>query len=320
MPHLIMFNTIYMKKLIYLIIIGVILSTSCKKEDCECTAEEVNIFMGANQANDVYYSFNVGEVSSANRSEWDLAFSVPLRTATIRINEGAGVLLYKVGDTTVWEAVDTSGISAWEPTTQNQSGIRIWQLPGTLFFEEGQSATTALPSLIEELSMTPSPLTQGKTAIMRVRIPDGFTPSGSLGESEITFFPEGDGHWLALQGIHALTEPGLLNLSIDVTLSNELELVYGFHQRVLINEGDYGFQYLSGVPPETVDPEIIQPEDDLVRSLFAPRTENKLWSGAFEFPSRYYTEEFISFFGTRRNYNNGALLHYHTGARRNYDY
>ena len=121
MPHLIMFNTIYMKKLIYLIIIGVILSTSCKKEDCECTAEEVNIFMGANQANDVYYSFNVGEVSSANRSEWDLAFSVPLRTATIRINEGAGVLLYKVGDTTVWEAVDTSGISAWEPLYNDNS-------------------------------------------------------------------------------------------------------------------------------------------------------------------------------------------------------
>ena len=240
------------------------------------------------------------------------ALIVPVQEEDNALATGAFSRLIQRGETRL-ELAGQVGISTWEPTPQNQSGIRFWQLPGTLFFDEGPSGSTALPSLIEELSITPFPLIQGKTTIMRVTIPDGFGLSGSLGESEITFFPDGDGHWLALQGIHALTEPGLLNLSIDVTQENEPDPVYSIHQRVLIDEGDYGFQYLSGVPPETVDPEIIQPEDDLVRSLLAPRTENKLWSGAFEFPSRYYTEEFISTFGTRRNYNNGALLYYHTG-------
>lgn len=205
------------------------------------------------------------------------------------------------------------GISPWEPSIQAQSGLRMWQLPGALLIEESQSGTTAFPSLIEEFSMIPFPLIQGKTAVMRVRIPDGFTVSGSLGENKVTFFPDGNDDWLALQGIHALTEPGLLNVRIDLRHENESEPVYVFNQRVLIDEGDYGFQFLNGVPPETVDPGIIQPEDDLVRALLAPRTENKLWGGAFEFPTRYYTEEFISVFGTRRNYNSGALLYYHTG-------
>jgi murein DD-endopeptidase MepM/ murein hydrolase activator NlpD len=82
----------------------------------------------------------------------------------------------------------------------------------------------------------------------------------------------------------------------------------------MVEDGDYGFQYIVGVPAETVDLEIIQPEEDFVAELLAPLTPDKLWDGSFEYPSRYYTDEFIAVFGDRRNYNNGALMYYHTGV------
>jgi len=111
-----------MKKLLYISLFGLLLTTSCKKEeDCGCDATEVDIFMGANQAYDVYYSFENGEVQSTYRVDWDLAFSVSLRTATISINEGAGMELYKVGDTTVWESVDTSGMESWTALYNDKS-------------------------------------------------------------------------------------------------------------------------------------------------------------------------------------------------------
>ena len=110
-----------MKKLLFISLVGLVLFTSCKKEECDCDTTEADIFMGANQTNDVYYSFINGEVSTTNRTDWDLAFSVPLRTATICINEGAGMELYKVGDTTVWESIDTSGMESWTALYNDKS-------------------------------------------------------------------------------------------------------------------------------------------------------------------------------------------------------
>lgn len=104
-----------MKKLSLIIVLGLVLLTSCeKKDDCGCDQEEINILMGAGQAMDVYYSFNNDVVSSTDRTDWDLAFSVPLQTASILINEGAGVELYNAGSTSEWDEIDTSGIAGWE--------------------------------------------------------------------------------------------------------------------------------------------------------------------------------------------------------------
>ncbi len=59
---------------------------------------------------------------------------------------------------------------------------------------------------------------------------------------------------------------------------------------------------------------MINPEQEIVEALLAPATPDRMWTGLFQLPSDYYTEEFISVFGTRRNYNLGALYYYHTGV------
>jgi murein DD-endopeptidase MepM/ murein hydrolase activator NlpD len=240
------------------------------------------------------------------------ALIVPVREAAVDQHQGSLSRLTLRGETPL-ELAAQAGIAAWEPTLEQDGRDRYWRLPGTLFPEKGETGTKALPSLIRLISLSPSPLVQGKTAIIQVGLPQGYTLSGSLGDASLTYFPHVEGHWVALQGIHALADPGLLDLRIVVNSGNTTEPVYAFSQRVLIREGDYGFQYLNGVPPETVDPANTEPENNLVEELLAPKTESKLWQGTFDYPSRYYTEEFISFFGTRRNYNNGALLFYHTG-------
>jgi murein DD-endopeptidase MepM/ murein hydrolase activator NlpD len=218
----------------------------------------------------------------------------------------------RTGETRL-ELAAQAGLSPWEASMPSQNLPQYWILPGTMSHESGEPRTENFPSILPEFRISPLPLVQGKTAILEAWVQDGYGLTGSLGDRALTFFPHENGTTLSLQGIHALQEPGLLDLRLMLIAEDSGEEVYGFSQRVLVNEGDYGFQILNGVPPETVDPAYTQPEEDLIRELLAPKTAEKLWDGAFDFPSRYYTEEFISVFGTRRNYNNGALLYYHTG-------
>ncbi len=109
-----------MKKILLTSLAITILLFSCeKKEETNDTTETIT--MGNNHMYDVYYSFQTGTVASYNRTDWDIAFSVPLQSATILINEGAGVLLYSYGDTTTWNSVDTSGLSSWTPVYNDKS-------------------------------------------------------------------------------------------------------------------------------------------------------------------------------------------------------
>jgi hypothetical protein len=79
------------------------------------------VSMGSNSINDVYYSLATGEVASLNRSDWDIAFSIPLQSATILINEGAGVELYTVGDTNAWDLIDDNTITGLSPSFNDES-------------------------------------------------------------------------------------------------------------------------------------------------------------------------------------------------------
>jgi hypothetical protein len=72
---------------------------------------EVTVSMGSNSADDVYYSMANGTIHTVTRTDWDLAFSVPMQSATVLINEGAGVELYCAGDTTDWDLIDENTVN-----------------------------------------------------------------------------------------------------------------------------------------------------------------------------------------------------------------
>lgn len=84
---------------------------ACKKDDNPVSYKEVTVDMESNSGSDVYYSLANGVANTVDRNDWDVAFSVPLQTATILINEGKGLELYCVGDTNAWESVNSNSIN-----------------------------------------------------------------------------------------------------------------------------------------------------------------------------------------------------------------
>ncbi|MCF8302450.1 MAG: T9SS type A sorting domain-containing protein [Bacteroidales bacterium] len=79
-------------------------------------SEEDSVIMGSNYANDVYYNLESGEVGTANRTNWDVAFSTQQMSVSILTNGGAGTALYTYpkDDTAGWNSVDTTGLHEWK--------------------------------------------------------------------------------------------------------------------------------------------------------------------------------------------------------------
>jgi hypothetical protein len=107
--------------------IACIAQVACENEDSAPASPytDVTIAMGANSASDVYYNLADGSVSTVNRTDWDIAFSVPTQSATVLINEGAGVELYCVGDTNDWDLVDENTIADLKPRFNDKSGWSV---------------------------------------------------------------------------------------------------------------------------------------------------------------------------------------------------
>lgn len=76
----------------------------------------------ASYVNQVWYSLENGEVQSAPKAEWDLAFSTGTFSSSIHINSSIGNVLkvYPNGDINDWETVEISGFDSW-PTLTNSA-------------------------------------------------------------------------------------------------------------------------------------------------------------------------------------------------------
>ncbi len=226
-------------------------------------------------------------------------------------NEDVGAFLPHMGESRLEIAV-RAGINPWDLRRAADDSLRIWVMPGNLL-TDSMGWRVSLPEPFTSISIAPLPVVQGHTVVLSAGVSSPIRLEGLLGDHPLTFFQTDGGERVTLQGIHALAEPGLIDLELRMALSEEDETSYVFRQPIMVEDGDYGFQYLVGVPAETVDSETIKAEEEFVADLLAPVTPDKLWDGSFDYPSRYYTDEFIAGFGERRNYNYGALLYYHTG-------
>lgn len=165
------------------------------------------------------------------------------------------------------------------------------------------------PELLD-VQLYPLPLVQGGTAAIAVSASQAVKLSGSLGESTLTFFSSKPGEYYALQGIHALADPGLVDFSLNVTSEDGKE--YFYSQKVLVTAGIFDEDPPLTVDPSTIDPSITEPENELVQELISQRTPTRYWSGLYSSPAYY--QEFNSLFGTRRSYNDDPKIYFHTGV------
>jgi len=216
-----------------------------------------------------------------------------------------------------------NGTDPWTLIGSNALSSSSEASPNEPFFVSsasgGEELTSPIHPSITRLDFLPLPLIQGKTEVLKIQTREPLLFSGSLGDYELHFFSETSGEYIALQGIHALAEPGLVPFSLRGETADGA--AFEFTQMVPIELGGYINDLPLTVPPETIDPEVTAPENELWSTVVEPATPQKYWMGAFELPSHLFTREYCldtaecwsSRFGSRRSYNGSAYSYFHSG-------
>jgi murein DD-endopeptidase MepM/ murein hydrolase activator NlpD len=222
------------------------------------------------------------------------------------------------------EAAILQNVSPWTYVAANDLPGTWGALPGDVLHIPGKSSSAgdnlgpgALPEAISAVKLAPSPMIQGEVTEIEITSTVGISLTGSLAGHDLHFFPSSAGSYTSLQGIHALTEPGIYSLVLTGSLPSGdpfFGSVFSFSQAVLISPGNYPFDPVLVVSPETIDPAVTKPEDAQWAALTAPATPEKLWEGLFTSPAPApYSECWPSLFGNRRSYNGSAYSYFHTG-------
>jgi murein DD-endopeptidase MepM/ murein hydrolase activator NlpD len=219
---------------------------------------------------------------------------------------------------TLLELAVLNDANPWEYVVANDLPGTWGAFPGDVLFtlDHETDGPGAFLEAIGDITIEKLPFVQGKTMVIRIRGMPGMELFGIFDGREITFFSIGD-EYVALLGIHAMQEPGLYPLNISGKLppgEPYFGEVFEFSQSVLIHDGDYPFDPVLTVSPETIDPKITKPEDELWESLGVIISREKYWEGVFQTPvPDVFKDCWTSLYGSRRSYNGGPYDYFHTG-------
>lgn len=246
------------------------------------------------------------------------------------------VLIEQTGDTkteqrsllstgqSLFELAVAQGSNPWSYVLSNHLKGTWNAIPGDVLRQSIENSSdaipfgpSALPGAITAISLRPSPYVQGKAAVIRVTAKPGMTLSGSLNEHQLQFFPDETGDYVSMLGVHAMTKPGLYPLVLTGSLPEappENGATFAFSQAVYIRSGNYPFDPVLIVSPETIDPAVTVPEDAQWAALSSTITPQKMWQGIFQNPMpEPFQECWPSRYGNRRSYNGSAYVYFHTG-------
>jgi murein DD-endopeptidase MepM/ murein hydrolase activator NlpD len=200
----------------------------------------------------------------------------------------------------------------WIIISGNQLDGTLSALPGEVLRTPGEddSGPGALPPSISFVSI--SHLIQGETAEIQLEVNTDISMTGSLMDHALNFFPDADKHYSALQGVHAMAQPGLYPLILQGSISDGLS--FNYSQNVVVTAGNFLYDIPLSVDPATLDPNTTKPEDSLWFKLSTPISPEKIWSGEFSRPVEpVFAECYASRFGSRRSYNGSDYIYFHTG-------
>ncbi|MCQ3937407.1 MAG: hypothetical protein DPW18_10210, partial [Chloroflexi bacterium] len=180
-------------------------------------------------------------------------------------------------------------------------------LPGDTLFTPGEASAagaSGLPSAFIGAEIRDLPIKQGGTGVIKIVTQPDVQLGGILVDRPLHFFPNGDGTQVALQGVHALLEPGVYPLRLDATLPDGS--VQSYEQFILIVSGNYLTGESLPVDPSLIDPAVTEPEQKQIEGITVstPPTPTRFWQGQFISPAIAYAEStyFTSRYGTRRVY------------------
>ena len=220
-------------------------------------------------------------------------------------------------DDSLLEASLRNDLNPWYLNSVNQVSQSTTLPNDVLFFYSTESTgfSSSVSEHISKIELSPLPVVQGHTAVIRIYTDGPASISGSLGDYKLNFFRDETGlFYYALQGIHALAQPGLM----DLKLNGQFDAggVFTAEQMVLMESGNYGNEELS-VEQTTIDQATNDKEAAEIAQILSPISTQKMWSGAFRYPVDGSLDDntmgFSSYFGNRRSYNGGQYYGFHGG-------
>lgn len=208
----------------------------------------------------------------------------------------------------------------WQFAAQNQLTQTMQILPGESYrgFAEAQEETKRLVCPFANVDLSPTRFLQGKTAVVRLQGKEGMNIQATFMDRTTPLMEEAPESYVALLGVHAMAEPGLYPL--EIRLLSDGIVRFAHSQMINVGKVDYPYDNPLTVDPETIDPAVTEPENELWASYAQAFTPQKYWQGEFVFPSPLSKEYCLtsgdcwsSRFGNRRSYNGGTYDYFHTG-------
>lgn len=284
----------------------------------------------------IAYAINLGEtledLSTSNNIPLETLLSLNKITSPNEVYVGTNIIvpvaedataLYVSGSVqaqdTLLETAAKQQANPWVLLSWNEmhsSGTLIANTPIFANISADQ-AVSRISQYIRSVEISPLPLEQGNTIVITVQTSEALDLTGILDQYTLHFFPISDQEntYYAIQGIHAMAEPGLVDFNL--TGSSQGNSLFSYDQMLLQEEGVFIQDPPLYVQDETVDPAITEPEDELVRSVTSQITSEKYWQGMFRYPVDGSVEDdtigFMSTYGNRRSYNGSDYIYFHTG-------
>lgn len=216
----------------------------------------------------------------------------------------------------LFELAVKQGSDPWSLVSVNKLSGTWEALPGDILYSptgDSEGNATGLPSAFLSASVEPLPLVQGSTEVIRARVQEGVSLSGKLVDLPLHFF-QANGEQVALQGIHALLEPGVYPLLMEATLADGSK--QSFEQMLLVTSGNYSSEDIPLNDPSFIDPAVTEPELENIVALTTPATPTRYWTDIFTSPATD-PDCFTSRYGTRRTYkiinSDAETPGFHTG-------
>lgn len=187
-------------------------------------------------------------------------------------------------------------------------------LPGEAVFEKSadpNQPVSLISPVIKELTISPLPIRQGETAVVKVTTTEPVELSGELAGYPLHFFPDGENTYVALQGVYAMADAGIYPMTLLGKRADGAQI--SFEQMVVLKALGYIQEKIVGVDPATLDPAVTKPEEDQIKAIITKVTPEKYWQGVFTVPG-YDPNWITSTYGNRRSYNGGPFNFFHTGV------
>ncbi len=215
------------------------------------------------------------------------------------------------------EASLRSNVNPWYLGSVNDES-QTTALPGEVLFyytDDSQGFSSSVSKHISKIELLPLPVVQGHTTVIRIYTDSAAAITGSLGDYKLNFFQDETGQfYYALQGIHAMATPGLMDLRLDGQF--DAGDTFTAEQMVLMENGNYPNEELT-VESTTIEQEVNERETADIAQILSPISTQKMWSGPLRFPVDGSLDDntmaFSSYYGSRRSYNGGQYYGFHGG-------